>query len=314
MAPGGAPVIDALDLRLEAGSLTALVGPSGAGKTTLLRAIAGLERPSAGAVLLDGRPLGATPTHRRGIAIVFQEPRLFPNLAVWENVAFALTVTGVGRSARRGRALTLLDEVGLPGLADRRTGGLSGGEQQRVALARALCAEPRALLLDEPLAAVDPNRREGLRRLVKLVQAERRLTTLFVTHDRAEAAEMGDTLAVMLDGRIVQHAPPREVFERPVAPAVARFVGSRNLLRGPGGQATIRPEHVELDDGSELRMRVAEATYLGAHVRLLLEGEGLKLEAHVSPAAPPPAGAVVGVRLPPEHLWRFGGPSGVRVG
>lgn len=306
-------MIDGLDLRLEAGSLTALVGPSGAGKTTLLRAIAGLERPAAGTVLLDGRALDRTPPHRRGIAVVFQEPRLFPNLAVWENVAFALVVAGVRRAARRARALGFLDEVGLPGLADRPTAGLSGGEQQRVALARALCAEPRALLLDEPLGAVDPNRREGLRRLVKRVQAERRLTALFVTHDRAEAAEMGEALAVMLDGRVVQHATPREVFERPAAPAVARFFGSRNLLRGPGGEATIRPEHVELDDGSELRMRVVEATYLGGHVRVLLEGDGQTLEAHVPSADAPPAGAVVGVRLPPERLWRFGAPDQARV-
>jgi len=206
--------------------------------------------------------------------------------------------------------------------------GLSGGEQQRVALARALCAEPELLLLDEPLAAVDPNRREALRRLIVRVQRERALTTLVITHDRAEAAELGETLALMLEGRIVQQADPREVFERPASAAVARFLGTSNVLRGSvrdgllhldgggavpvagaDGRATcvIRPEAVAvvLGEAGALRAEVVEAVYAGTHVRLLLRRSGQRLVAHVAPGTPVAVGSEVGVELPPERLWRL---------
>jgi ABC-type Fe3+/spermidine/putrescine transport system ATPase subunit len=312
VAPGGSPVLRGLSLDVAAGTRTALVGPSGAGKTTLLRAIAGLAPLQAGEISLGGRPLRGVPPHRRQIAVVFQEPRLLPHLDVQDNVALGLRAAGVGRRERRAQARERLGEVGLATLAGRTTDGLSGGEQQRVALARALCARPDLLLLDEPLAALDPNRREELRRLIVRVQEERGLTTLVVTHDRAEAAELGHRLALMLEGRIVQHDEPRALFERPVSAAVARFFGVANLLPdGEGGTLAIRPEHVRLDDGAPLRALVTEAVYTGTAVRLVLQAGPQRIEALVPPVGAPAAGAEVGVVLPEEHRWRLPGGAAI---
>lgn len=325
-APGGAAVLRALDLGVEAGSRTVLVGPSGAGKTTLLRVVAGLERPVAGEIWAAGRRLDGLPAHRRRLAVVFQEPRLLPHLDVVDNVAFPLRAAGAGRTERRERARALLDEVGLGGVARRSIHGLSGGEQQRVALARALCSDPDLLMLDEPVAAVDPNRRQALRRLIVDLQRARGITTLFVTHDQGEAAELGERIALMIEGRIVQHGPPAALFERPASATVARFFGNRNLLRGivrggrlalahgaelaaPGedGPATltIRPERIQLDGASPLRMRVVEAVYAGSHVRVRLRREECALEAWVEPDVVPPVGDEVGVELPARYLWRM---------
>ena len=260
MAPGGTPVLRGVDLDVPAGRRAVLVGPSGAGKTTLLRAIAGLEPMREGTVELGGRRLDAgIPAHRRRVSVVFQEPRLLPHLRVDDNVALPLRAAGVGRRERRARAAGLLEDVGLAALAGRAVRGLSGGEQQRIALARALCGEPDLLLLDEPLAAVDPNRRETLRRLIVRLQSERRLTTLIITHDRAEAAELADTLALMLEGRIVQQDDPRELFERPRSAAVARFFGAVNVLRG-----TVRDGVLRVDGGGEIDVDGAdgEASYV----------------------------------------------------
>ena len=336
VAPGGTPILRGVDLDVPAGRRAVLVGPSGAGKTTLLRAIAGLERVVDGTVELGGRRLdAAVPAHRRGVSVVFQEPRLLPHLRVDDNVALALRATGVGRRDRRARAGALLEEVGLSAVAARAVRGLSGGEQQRVALARALCAEPDLLLLDEPLAAVDPNRREALRRLILRLQQERQLTTLIITHDRAEAAELADTLALMLEGRIVQQDEPRELFERPRSAAVARFFGAVNVLRGtvrdgrlnldsgacvgvdgPDGPASyvIRPEALALDDDGPLRARVVGASFAGTFMRVILRHGGQRLEAHVPPGSTVAVGAELGLRLPSDRLWRLAGDGDVPVG
>lgn len=325
VAPGGAVVLRRLSLQIPAGTRTVVVGPSGAGKTTLLRAIAGLQPLLEGEIWLGARRLDTVPAHRRQVAVVFQEPRLLPHLDVADNVAFGLRAARVARGARRARALELLDEVGLAGLAGRRVEGLSGGEQQRVALARALCVKPDLLLLDEPLASVDPNRREGLRRLLVGLQQARRLTTLLITHDQTEAAQLGERVALLLEGTVVQHDTPQALFERPTSAAVARFFGARNLLRGhvsggrlplggarvdvpgPDGQAcfAVRPERLRLDSDSPLRLGVVTASYAGTHVRLELRGHGVALEAHVPAAAAPRVGEVVGVSLHPDDLWRL---------
>ncbi len=320
-------MLPAVDLVVPDGTLGVLLGPSGAGKTTLLRAIGGLVRITSGSVHVGDAPVEALPPHRRGIGLVFQEPRLFPHLTAADNVAFALRLRRIRRTARRARALELLSEVGLAALADRPSSVLSGGEQQRVALARALAAEPRVLLLDEPFAAVDPNRRDALRRLLAGIQRERRLTTLLVTHDREEAALLGDSVGVLIDGSIDQWDAPQSLFDRPATPAVARFLGAAAVLRGdvedgvlsvagariavdaPDGPGafTIRPEHVVLNPDGALRARVAEARYAGSYTWLLLAAPGLELVAHVANDTAPSVGRWVGVSLPTEHLWRFPG-------
>lgn len=304
---GGRTVLDQVDLDVTAGSMTVLVGPSGAGKTTLLRAIAGLTPLSAGSITINGRDLAGVPAHRRGVTVLFQEPRLFPNLDVADNVAFALRLAGVPRRRRRTRAAALLEEVGLSGFGGRKVRGLSGGEQQRVALARALAAEPDVLLLDEPLSALDPDRRETLRSLLRDTQRRRGLTVLHVTHDQSEAAELADQLAVILGGRIVACGSPSELFERPRSAAVARFLGAKNLVQSRDGQAgsllAIRPERVRLDPAAALRLQVTASTYQGTHRRLCLRGGELELEAHVPTEHNPPVGDWVGVALPHDNLW-----------
>ena len=305
VAPGGSAILRGVDLEIQPGSLTALAGPSGAGKTTLLRVIAGLEGLREGEVRLAGRDITRLPPHRRRIAVVFQEPRLLPHLTVVDNVALPLRAAGVGRSERRSRAGALLDQVGLGGMGARSISRLSGGEQQRVALARALVGDPQLLLLDEPLAAVDPNRRESLRRLISRVQAERSLTTLLVTHDRSEAAELGQSIALMLEGRIVQHASPRDLFERPRTAAIARFFGAVNILRD--GQATyvIRPEAVQVGASGPIRAVVTAATFSGTYVRLALQAGDREYEAHVPAGTLVAVGEEVGVTFPDDALWRL---------
>lgn len=332
VAPGGATVLHDVDLEVAAGSLTVLVGPSGAGKTTLLRAIAGLEDVAAGTIELGGRDLAGVATHERAIAVVFQEPRLFPSLDVADNVSFALRMGGMPATERRAVAAGLLEDVGLGGFDNRSVRHLSGGEQQRVGLARALAGNPELLLLDEPLAAVDPNRRDDLRRLVRRLQRERAVTAVYITHDRADAAELGDRVAVMIEGRIIQHARPDELFERPRSAVVARFFGSSNLLTGivrdgrlpvgpasievpgPDGPATvtIRPEQVVLDADGPLELTVRECAYHGSYVRLLLAdhgGSGLAIEAHAAPATAPSLDQSVRVTLPAASLWRLPEPD-----
>jgi ABC-type Fe3+/spermidine/putrescine transport system ATPase subunit len=318
-------VLDHVDLAVPAGTLTTVVGPSGAGKTTLLRVAAGLATPHAGRIINHGRDVTEVPAHGRGIGLLFQQPRLFPNLSVVDNVAFALRTAGVHRSRRAERARSLLEEFGVPHLQHRRVRGLSGGEQQRIALARAMAAEPSILLLDEPLSALDPESRDDLRRVIRQTQQQHRLSMVYVTHDRVEAAEMSDRVAVLLEGKIAQHDTPRAVFERPANRQVARFLGSTNLIDvtvrdgcaringmrlptgGADGPATIaiRPEQVRIAATSSLRMRVAEVVYQGTHHRLLLQGHGLELEAFASGVHPPGRSDEVGVELPCGGVWRL---------
>ncbi len=227
--------LDALSLAIEPGELVALLGPSGCGKTTALRALAGLEQLDAGRVVIDGADVTGTPTNRRELGMVFQAYSLFPNMTASENVGFGLRLQRRPGAQRRRRAGELLELVGLSAQADRFPHQLSGGQQQRVALARALAIEPRVLLLDEPLSALDAKVRAQLRDEIRRIQLEVGITTLLVTHDQEEALGIADRVGVMSAGRLQQLGPPDEVYEQPANSFVAQFVGAANRLPGTIG-------------------------------------------------------------------------------
>ncbi|WP_436794946.1 ABC transporter ATP-binding protein [Actinospongicola halichondriae] len=228
----GTEVLHGVDLEVTAGQVTALLGPSGCGKTTLLRSIAGLEIPDAGTIVIGGRAVTGPGTQvaaeKRRVGMVFQDWALFPHLSVGGNVAF-----GLPRAERKGpKVEAALEMVGLGGFADRAPGTLSGGQQQRVALARALAPEPSALLLDEPFSNLDTALRSKVRTEVHELLHRVGITTVFVTHDQDEAFVLGDDVAVMSDGVIVQQAPPHRIYSEPADAWVARFVGDANLVPG----------------------------------------------------------------------------------
>ena len=237
---GDVVAVDGVDLELPAGKLISFLGPSGCGKTTLLRMIAGLERPTAGRVYLDGEDITDRPPHTRDIGMVFQSLALFPHLTVAGNIGYGLRIRGVPRERIEARVRELLALVSLEGLGDRRIRQLSGGQQQRVATARALALEPRLFLLDEPLSALDANLREQLQVELRLLQQKLGITTIMVTHDQREAMTMSDLVVVMRAGRVEQVGEPLEVYRRPATAFVARFIGTTNLLRGrASGRGTV---------------------------------------------------------------------------
>ena len=222
---GGSPVLRDLILDVEPGHLIALVGPSGCGKTTVLKVIAGLLTPVAGDLWFGDERMTTVAAEKRGIAMVFQKPLLFPHMSVAENVAFGLAMRGWPADRRRASAEDALRMVQLDGFADRRPRELSGGQEQRVTLARALITQPRVLLLDEPLSALDESLRAEMRGLVRQLQRELAITTIFVTHDQREACEVGDEVALLIDGHVAQIGPPRAFYTEPASEAVARFFG-----------------------------------------------------------------------------------------
>src|SRR4051794_22176345 len=241
----GSHAVRGIDLDIDAGEFFSLLGPSGCGKTTTLRMIAGFEEPSAGEILLDGADLVSVPAHRRPVNTVFQSYALFPFLNVWDNVAFGLRYQKGGgkdhKDLARRRVGEMLELVQMSDFARRRPGQLSGGQQQRVALARALVLQPRVLLLDEPLGALDAKLRKHLQLELKAIQQEVGVTFVYVTHDQEEALTMSDRLAVMRDGRVEQVGAPEAVYAAPESAYVAGFLGSANVLdvtvhgAGPGG-------------------------------------------------------------------------------
>lgn len=222
---GARAVLRELSLAIAPGRLVTLVGPSGCGKTTVLKVIAGLLAPAAGDVWFENERMTSIPAEKRGIAMVFQKPLLFPHMSVAENVAFGLAMRGWSAAQQRMTAEDALRMVQLEAFADRRPKELSGGQEQRVTLARALITRPRVLLLDEPLSALDEGLRAEMRGLVRQLQRELAITTLFVTHDQREACEVGDEVAILLDGHVAQAGPPRAFYTEPASEAVARFFG-----------------------------------------------------------------------------------------
>ena len=312
---GHAAAVDNIDLAVASGEFFSLLGPSGCGKTTTLRLIAGFEEPTAGRILLDGVDVSGVPPHKRNVNTVFQSYALFPFMSVFDNVAFGLKYAKASKSelkTRVGEALALVD---MASFTSRRPSQLSGGQQQRVALARALVLNPAALLLDEPLGALDAKLRRSLKVELKALQERVGITFIYVTHDQEEALTMSDRLAVMHTGRIAQIGTPREVYEEPTDSYVADFLGAANLIEilimerpvdsastlklgdslltttarvpaapGATAQAVIRPERVRVEaHGSSGPNRVPalveRVVYLGAATQVILRlatGESLQ--------------------------------------
>ncbi len=229
---GDTPAVRDLTTDIPAGSFTALLGPSGCGKSTTLAMIGGLLDPDSGDIRFDGRSQLGVPAERRPAGLVFQKPLLFPHLNVEQNVAFGLRMRRLDRAHTRDRVASILDRVQLGAMANRRVGELSGGQEQRVALARALVLEPQVLLLDEPFSQLDATLRAEMRCLVKALHTESRVTTVFVTHDQAEAVEVADTIALMLDGRLEGQGDPEMFYTAPPSLIAARFFGVTNELPG----------------------------------------------------------------------------------
>src|SRR4051812_7728271 len=331
-----------IDVDMPGGEFFTLLGPSGCGKTTTLRMIAGFEQPTSGRIMLDGSDVARVPPHRRNVNTVFQSYALFPHLDVTKNVAFGLKYQKIEKRERAERVAQALELVNLTEFAHRKADQLSGGQQQRVALARALVLQPRVLLLDEPLGALDAKLRKALQVELKALQAELGITFVFVTHDQEEALTMSDRIAVMNKGLVEQAAPPRSIYEEPTTVFVAEFLGVSNLLAaeaiGRDGAACavrigdrmfhcgqgeldtvgevkvmIRPERIVIEPHAEngdarLPGIVERSVFLGGshevHVRVL-GGELMKAMV-ANDGSPAPVsldpGAAVSLRLPPAAL------------
>jgi ABC-type Fe3+/spermidine/putrescine transport system ATPase subunit len=268
--------VDSIELAVRHGEFLSLLGPSGCGKTTTLRLIAGFDRPDEGQILITGEDVVRLPPYRRAVNTVFQSYALFPHLNVLDNVAYGLKQRGLARGARRARAREALELVRLRELEARKPKQLSGGQQQRVALARALVMEPKVLLLDEPLGALDLKVRKQLQIELKRIQETVGITFVYVTHDQEEALAMSDRVAVMNEGRIEQLGLPREIYDSPATSFVADFIGETNFIRLDGSVVAIRPERLELERGrspaaGELGGEVVTTMVVGPAIQCLVK-------------------------------------------
>jgi putative spermidine/putrescine transport system ATP-binding protein len=322
---GAMTAVDRVDLHVPNGTFVCILGPSGCGKTTLLRMIAGLEEPSEGRILVDGRDLTDLPAHKRDFGMVFQSLALFPHLTVGQNIAYPLRIRSVSREEQRRRVAELLTLVQLPGLEDRPVAKLSGGQRQRIAIARALALSPKLFLLDEPLSALDAKLREAMQVELRQLQQKLGITTLVVTHDQREAMTLADLVLVMNAGRIRQAAHPSVIYRQPADEFVADFIGSTNLLeavrdgegarvagaaieglRLPGGRdramISVRPEevHLVLPGAGGIPGRVTFVRDLGASIETFVRVGEVDIIALATPreCLPVEAGAEVGVVIP----------------
>ncbi|MEO6013887.1 MAG: ABC transporter ATP-binding protein [Devosia sp.] len=316
-------VVKGVDLAFNKGEFVSLLGPSGCGKTTILRIIAGFERPTSGAIVVDGKDITDLPPNQRKIGMVFQAYALFPNMNVADNIGFGLKIAGAPRQERDARTEEMLKLIGLPGYGKRFPFELSGGQQQRVALARAIAPRPSMLLLDEPLSALDAKIRVSLREEIRAIQRELGITTVFVTHDQEEALSISDRIVVMNAGKVEQFGTPFEIYNKPQTRFAATFVGTLNTLdakvvdaatktvsidgqtaaipalpaRAKTGDTvalTMRPEAVSLANGTTkditLDGTVTEVAFLGAVIRLKVKlGENIvALDTFNDQRSPPP--------------------------
>ena len=328
--PGAkAPSLDRLTLDIASGELTALLGPSGCGKTTTMKMIAGLLEPSSGDITFDARSILRDRPEDRGVVMVFQNYLLFPYMSVADNVGFGLRMRKVPKDQVAARVAEMLALVKLPDLGARKPSELSGGQQQRVALARALIVKPKVLLLDEPLSNLDAHLRIEMRDLIRGIQKDLGITTIFVTHDQEEAVVLADRVALILDGRLRQYDAPDAFYRRPADRDVAAFFGGRNLIAGratagvfesplgpvalpPGlpdgpGTLTFRPEAVRIGQGPQntLTATVQDRLYLGTQTRLRLTVGQAAIEAVLSPDLVEgiAAGDTITLNLHPASLW-----------
>jgi putative spermidine/putrescine transport system ATP-binding protein len=269
---GDAVAVAGIDLKIAGGSYCCLLGPSGCGKTSTLRMIAGHETPSEGSVLLGGREITHLSPAERGTAMMFQSYALFPHLSVLDNVAFSARMKGVAKAEREAKAGQLLELVAMTPYAARLPAALSGGQQQRVALARALMMQPRVLLLDEPLSALDPFLRIKMRAELKRWHKELGMSFVHVTHSQEEAMALADLVVVMNQGRIEQAGSARDVFERPRTEFVARFIGAHNVIATGTGKVAVRADRITLGsiDGGGLPVTVRAVEYQGSQVQVHL--------------------------------------------
>ena len=325
---GDFKAVDNISLDVPHGTFVCLLGPSGCGKTTLLRMIAGLEEPTAGAIMIDDEDITPVPTHKRNLGMVFQSLALFPHLSVGDNIAYPLRIRGASTEDQKKRVDELLRMIHLPGFADRPVAKLSGGQRQRVAIARALSLSPRLFLLDEPLSALDAKLREAMQVELRQLQQSLGITTIVVTHDQREAMTMADLVVVMGNGTIRQAAPPIDIYRKPADAFVADFIGSTNLLDvsadGAGravvlgkaipgltvpadiGKAavSIRPEdvHIAAPGAGAIDGTVTFVRDLGGTIETFVEAGGQTIVAVATPRERPDVapGATVGIVLPAE--------------
>jgi len=330
---GGPPVVDQVSLQVPRGEFFSLLGPSGCGKTTLLRMIAGFETPDSGTISIDGEVMNTVPPHLRPTNMVFQSYAIFPHLNVFDNIAYGLRKLKLPKETLRAKIEAMLATVRLEGLGARAADQLSGGQRQRVALARALVREPKVLLLDEPLGALDKRLREAMQLELRALQRTVGITFVLVTHDQEEALSLSDRVAVMEGGKILQVAGPRELYERPASRAVADFIGEINFFHATLREITIgsatvnagllgpitlpranlapgirlgdhillaiRPEHVRFASEG-VAGEIAASTFLGErshfHIKIAGRSEPVAVSGH------PPPGTQVHLQFPPEHL------------
>jgi len=323
----GEPVLRGIDLEVHDNEFMTLLGPSGCGKTTTLRIIGGFETPDTGDVLFDGARINDVPPHRRSVNTVFQKYALFPHLNVYENVAFALRLRKTPEREVSQRVAEMLELVNLRGFERRRVNNLSGGQQQRVAIARALISNPRVLLLDEPLGALDLKLRKEMQNELKALQQRTGITFIYVTHDQEEALTMSDTVVVMNGGVIQQIGTPQDIYNEPKNTFVARFIGESNILPGimhrdflvefAGNNfecvdrdfapmepvnVVIRPEDIRLVEATEDTINgvVRRVTFKGVHYEIVVEAVSVNWIIHSTKA--PEVGGIVGMTFTPEDI------------